>query len=231
MAFSVIIPSRNIRNLRPCIEAIREAGETCRIIAVDDRLICHWDWPSLEYIEGISPFCYARNINLGIVAAGNDDVILLNDDALLKTPMGFTRMVEEAHKYPELGLVSAACNNVGNVNQHPRDIGMRTDDRMACFVAVLIKRTTIDLIGGLDESFVNYGLDDDAYCLETRLAGLKIGIYDHCFVDHSELTSTFRGMPESSGDFRPNLKIFIEKYGYDNRGLPKELSPWRELFA
>ena len=228
MPFSVIIPSRTDRNLHACVDAIRAAGETCRVIVIDDGLKDRR--ADCEYIQGIKKFVYARNCNLGIAAADRDDCLLLNDDCTLKTPMGFTLMANEVAKYPEIGLVSATCDNVGNTNQYPKGIGMRTDDRMVCFTSVLIKRSTIDLIGGLDESFVFYGLDDDAYCLETRLAGLKIGIFDGCYVSHSELTSTFRGMPESSGDFRPNLKIFIEKYKYDNRGLPKEQSPWKELF-
>ncbi len=250
MAFSILIPSKNIANLRPCIDAISAAGETARIIVIDDGLAERWDEPGLEYVWGRPGFVYARNINIGIAACGpswsmnkkpcqlhevhvqtpGDDVILLNDDALLKTPMGFTRMVEEAHKYTELGIVSAACNNVGNTNQHPKGIGMRADDRMVCFVAVLIKRTTIDAVGLLDERYVKYGLDDDDYCFRVRHAGLKIGIFDHCIVDHSELTSSFRGGPADAGDFKPNLRLFIEKWGYDNRGLPKEQSPWKELF-
>lgn len=228
MSFSVICPSRTDKNLHACVDAIREAGETCDVIVINDGLTDRRS--DCIYVEGIKPFIYARNCNLGIQAAGADSVILLNDDAKLKTPMGFTKLVEESMKYPELGVVASTCNNVGNLNQLPRGIGMRTDDRMVCFVCVFIPRSTIDLIGGLDEDFTKYGMDDDSYCLEARLAGLKIGIFDGTYCDHSELTSTFRGMPESSGDFRPNLRIFIEKYGYDNRGLPKDLSPWKELF-
>jgi len=108
---------------------------------------------------------------------------------------------------------------------------LRLDMRMVCFVAVLIKRSTIKLIGGLDEIFIGYGCEDDAYCLETRLAGLQVGIYDFCFVNHALLTSTFRGGATDAGDFKPNLRRFIQKYKYDNRGLPKELSPWKELFV
>ena len=35
-------------------------------------------------LEGVKPFIFARNCNLGIRAAGSDDVVLLNDDALLE---------------------------------------------------------------------------------------------------------------------------------------------------
>ncbi len=273
MSFSVIIPSRTDRNLHACVDAIRAAGETCRVIVVDDGLKDRR--ADCVYVKGVKPFVYARNCNLGIAACGpgwimnpkpcqlhevhiqspGEDVILLNDDALLKTPMGFTRMAEEAADYPYVGIVSAVCNNVGNVNQHPRqsthqDSGLcdwcsgdsrddqhgcnhrlREEERMVCFISVFIKRSTIDKVGLLDERYVKYGLDDDDYCFRVRHAGLSIGIFDHCFVDHSELTSTFRGGPADAGDFKPNLRLFIAKWGHDNRGLPKEQSPWRELFT
>ena len=39
----------------------------------------------------MKPFVFARNVNLGIEAAGDADVILMNDDATqLRTPYGFT---------------------------------------------------------------------------------------------------------------------------------------------
>jgi hypothetical protein len=72
-------------------------------------------------------------------------------------------------------------------------------------------------------------MDDDSYCLRVRQAGLKIGIHDGCYVDHKHLVSTFRG--NVGADYRPNLKIFIEKYGHDNHGRTKETSDFPELFA
>ena len=104
---------------------------------------------------------------------------------------------------------------------------------MVCFVCVYIPRSTIDSVGLLDERFVGYGLDDDDYSLRVRDAGLKIGIFDRCFVDHGSLTSSYRG-PDNNrgkgGDYRPNMKLFIEKWGVDNRGLGKDRSPFKELF-
>ena len=85
MGLSVIIPSKNPVNLAACITAIRAAGETCRIIVVDDGLPAYNHGIGADTVLGHKPFVYSRNINLGIYAAGTDDVILLNDDALLKT--------------------------------------------------------------------------------------------------------------------------------------------------
>ena len=115
--FSVVIPSRNIENLGLCVGAIRKAGEACRIIVVDDGLsLSVFRGLGIEAVLGIKPFCFARNVNLGIKAAGTDDVILLNDDALLVSKGGFTRLAEAAVRNPEYGILSSACNNVGNPN-------------------------------------------------------------------------------------------------------------------
>jgi glycosyltransferase involved in cell wall biosynthesis len=186
-----------------------------------------------QRIPGVKPFVYARNVNLGInrtrgvvdvrrmrdpgprYTAGpfEDDVVLLNDDALLKTPGGFSLLQRAAEENPEYGVIAATCNNVGNRNQCPQGIGLRADPRIVCFIAVLIPRRTIDLVGLLDERFVGYGFEDDDYCLRVRRAGLKIGIHDGCYVDHGSLKSTFRGNPAAPADLSLGMKIFINKWG------------------
>jgi O-antigen biosynthesis protein len=243
MAFSIVIPSKSASNLVPCIRAIREAGETARIVVVDDGLeFADWStWhemfksPRVEVHEGVKPFVFARNINLGIRAAPGDDVILLNDDALLKTHRGFDhlRIAAEKGRY---GIVAAACDTVGNPNQFRQmkyaASGMcRVESRMVCFVCVYIRRATIDTVGLLDERFTGYGMDDDDYSLRVRNAGLKLGICDACYVDHGSLKSSFRGGAQAGGDFTGNMRLFIEKWGTDNHGKDKAHSEFAHLFA
>lgn len=240
MSFSVIISSRNADNLVACIRAIREAGETCRIILVDDgldlvRLDDLGDYrKNVSLGPGKKPFCYARNINIGIRAAGDDDVILLNDDALLKTPEGFKTMAE-ACQHGGYGILGAVTNSVGNANQlrqsAPNSFAVRDEPRQLCFVCVYIPRSTINAVGLLDERFcADYGMEDDDYSLRVRNAGLKLGIYDGCFVDHLSLNSSFRGEGGRGGDFTGNMKLFIAKWGFDNWGRTREQSPYRNLF-
>ena len=218
--FSVVIPSRNADNLRACVGAIQKAGETCRIVVVDDGLpwqcfdVQRAEYCFADHVRGIKPFCFARNMNLGIKTAGMDDVILLNDDALLVSPGGFTELSQEAEAHPEYGVISAACNNVGNPNQFQKTVGsLREDPRMVCFIAVYIPRTTIERVGLLDEELTGYGYDDDLYCARLRAAGLKIGIYDGCFVDHSKLKPTFRGLPNVNDLMAYNRAVYARKGG------------------
>ncbi len=219
---SVIIPSRTYSNVSQCVRDVYSMDGGHRIFVIDDGLSTRWlcREPQPEFIDGIKPFIFARAMNQGIVAAGADDLVLLNDDALLETPGGFTAMQRAAEEHPEYGVIAATCNNVGNRNQWPQGRGLRDDPRMVCFVCVLIPRRTIELVGLLDERFGGYGMDDDDYCLRVRNAGLKIGIFDGCYVDHGSLKSTFRGDAGAGGDYRPNLELFKRKWGVDNWGMP-----------
>lgn len=215
---AVVILSKNIDNLRVSLSAVQDHEPGMRIIVVDDGLL---ERPGgALYARGAKPFVFARNANIGIDAACDADVILLNDDAVLTTPGGFTAMQKAWEANQEYGVLASSCNTVGNINQHRQaDDGIRDEPRQLCFVCVLLPRPTIDRIGLLDERFVGYGMDDDDYSRRVTMAGLKLGVYDGCFVDHGSLVSTYRGKV-GGGDYRPNLKLFIDKWGVDNFGRP-----------
>jgi hypothetical protein len=259
MSFSVVIPSRSAFKVDACVNAIRAAGEDCRVIVVNDgwritpeeqrSLESKYDariwatdnegfrfveWepegvPVLLFLDAVPPFVYAKSCNIGIRAADPDHIILLNDDALLVTPGGFTTLVNTLKANPEYGILSPAINNVGNRNQFYRgDEGIRDEPRMLCFSCVAIRREVFERVGLLDERYVNYGMDDDAFSLEARKAGFKLGVYDGVRVDHGTLESEYRG--RGCGDYRPNLRLFIKQYGVDNWGNTKETSQFRDLF-
>jgi glycosyltransferase involved in cell wall biosynthesis len=209
---TVIIPSRKLSNVGPCVEAVRRLNPEVRIVVVDDG-VENVGSLGVDVIPGINPFIFARNMNAGIRFAGLDDVLLLNDDAILETPRGFSLLQECARNYPEFGVIAATTNAVGNRNQLPMGAGLREDPRMVCFVAALIPRATLEKIGYLDERFNAYGFEDDDFCYRVRRAGLKIGILDDCFVDHASLESTFRGEALAGGNLEGGRRIFEDKWG------------------
>ena len=228
MNLSVIIPSKTASNLVPCVEAVRKHEPHARIVVVDDGLDIDalsqsgdgdcWscDNDPLRIVPGVKPFIFARNANLGIRAAAmwhdSDAVVLLNDDATLETPRGFTAMQHLAEWYPEYGVIGAVTNITGQPLQQPRNIGLREVPHIA-FVCVLIPKRTIDKIGLLDERYsLDYGCEDLDYCEACTRAGLKIGVFDGCFVDHSKLRSTFRGNPQASLRFDKNKALFDAKW-------------------
>ena len=200
--FHVIILSANPENLKTCLDALaqNEKLEAGRVIVVDDgaRRACEDIYTGIEWLEGIKPFVFARNANLGIQWA-NTDVILLNDDALLMTENGFSRMSRAVHDHERMGICSAAIRGeVGNKNQYWRPTqGIRSEPRRLSFMCVFITRELLDQVGLLDERFVDYGWEDDDLCRRTLLAGYRLGVYDGCVVDHSRLeASSYRTKPD-----------------------------------
>jgi glycosyltransferase involved in cell wall biosynthesis len=222
MSFSIVIPSRNIDNLQKCVAAIRKAGETARVVVIDDGLVCSRVLDlvgPILFAVGRKPFSFAANINMGIRAAGRDDVLLLNDDALLETPGGFTDMSIIRAQPDGYGILAASTNVTGYPLQQRRPCPHQRVVRelpVVAFVAVLILRRTIDAVGLLDERFVTYGGEDVDYCLRVREAGLKVGVSDFCFVDHSKLPSTFRAVHPRNGapgDITESNRLGREKWG------------------
>jgi len=214
---SIVIPSKTPANLTACLRAIRAAGEDCRVIVIDDGLGTS---PEIEAVrdqhtvlDGAKPFIFARNVNIGIRAAGDDDVIVTNDDALLESPGGFSIMQRAAEEHPEFGVIGATTNVTGQPLQWRQSVGLREVPHIA-FVCVLIPRRTINLIGLLDERYcLDYGVEDLDYCETVTRAGLKVGVHDSCFVDHGSLTSSFRGAPLATLGFARNKALFDAKWG------------------
>ncbi len=226
-SLSVIIPSRTASNLIACVDAIRKNEPNLledgtppigtSVFVIDDGLDLATAGGSLNdcgRIVGRKPFIFSRNVNLGITSTGSDDVIVCNDDAQLLSPSGFTVMQHAAEEHPEYGIISATTNVAGNLDQRPKGIGLRdAGDRTVAFVCVLIPRRTIEAVGLLDERFTAYGWEDNDYCRRVRMAGLKVGIHDGCYVDHGSLVSTYRGGAHAAGDIEPGRRIFEAKWG------------------
>lgn len=226
---SIIIPSKNAANLERCIAAIEERDPHLHRIIIDDGL----DMSRLlgdegQFIIGDKPFVYARNCNAGIRAAGDDDLILLNDDALLETTGGFTALQSQWASHPEFGLVAAGIDSCGTPEQIWRP-GNRLREMfvMAVFACVFIPRSTIDRVGLLDERFSagadgngprGYGCEDDDYSWRVRAAGLKLAVYDGCKVNHTKLPSTFRTPDyDHMAGVRIHERVFLDKWGHHPR--------------
>jgi GT2 family glycosyltransferase len=230
MAYTILIPSRNIDNLMACVGALRAAGETGRVIVLWDD---GFELPMMQRrreLEALdvtilhcdTPFCFARNCNIGIRAAAPDGVVLLNDDALLDPACGFY-VLQSFDFLRKWGVTGATTNVTGHREQMRLGVfgqacGMREVRRIA-FVCVYIPRCTLDAVGLLDERFCGpgvYGGEDVDYCLRVQQAGLKVGVSDLCFVDHAKLKSTFRGAHPTNGapgDIRESNRIGREKWG------------------
>lgn len=249
MNYTVVIPSNNTDRLLRCVAAIGEHEPELpahRILIVDDGI--DWarfkrDWPwswNIAARAGKKPFCFARNMNIGldVCKKRGHDAILLNDDALLETPGGFKILADlmADPDYKHLGILSPTFDSVGNPKQryrgHPANV-ILGEYRMLCFICVYVR---FEVFAGdgehtavrFDERFVDYGMDDDDFSKEAIAAGWKLAVHDSVRVNHTTLSSAYRGT--GAGDFRANMRRFIEKWGVDNWGKDREHSQFADCF-
>jgi len=142
------------------------------------------DWLS---VPGDVPFSFPSATNIGFLAAGRDDVLLVNDDCEFTEPMVgiLQRLCKEN---PGIGLLSPQVDgDVGNHLQSARmpiDTPLSFSKQRICFVCVYFPRSTIDKGGMLDEQFSGYGCDDSDYCLRVQQAGLKLAVTPLVRVKH-----------------------------------------------
>jgi GT2 family glycosyltransferase len=215
MALTVIIPSRRSANLLACLAAIRAHDPDCgRILVVDDGAREGVERRRLdlgvEWIEaGDRPFVFARAVNRGILAAGDDDVILLNDDAELLTPRGFTQLGARASEEGWWVLAAGVRGDVGNRAQAWRGRRDPIELEQVCFICAFIARDAIRCVGLLDERFVAYGFDDDDYCRRVRMAGGRVGVWDGCVVRHGHLPHTYS---RTRDQFMLAQRLFRDKW-------------------
>jgi|FLYN01.1.fsa_nt_gi GT2 family glycosyltransferase len=217
--YRVVVLSARADNLVRCLSSVFENEPKLprnKIIVVDDgaKSGAEGSLQGVTWIEGVKPFCYARNANLGIRAAGTSDIVLLNDDTVLATRGGLGKLAGMAQEVADLGVLSAAVKGfVGNTNQKVLGIpGFRSEGQSLAFIGVYIPRTTFEKIGLLDESFIGYGFEDDDFCLRARRAGLRLGVYEGCVVEHLQEKSTFRTRPDLGELFDRNRRRFEEKW-------------------
>jgi len=213
--FAIVIPSKYAMNLVGCMQAICDfevnVVESEKIIVVDDGARAELErdgfgvplwFERLQWISGAEPFSFPRNVNLGVAAAGTRDVLLLNDDCMLRTPAGFYRMQEAAYSDPDIMMCAAIVSFSGNRTQQATPaqataaMNHANDEiipqEMVCFICVYFKRECFDRFGLFDEAFDGYGWDDDIYCARVRTGGGKIVVYRGTYLDHTHLQSSYR---------------------------------------
>ena len=228
MSFTVVILSANPVNAVACVRSVLENEPDLppeRVIVVDDgaREEAEPLLPPVRWIRGARPFVFARNANLGIHAA-DGDVILLNDDARLVTPGGFTALSRQVRRQERPGICSAAIRGmVGNLRQLAQGGGdpgtaPRIEPVTLAFVCVYLSRAVYAALGPLDERFAGYGFDDNDYCARALTAGLELTTWDGCIVEHGVLPSTFRSREGWRTLSRENEERYVEKW----RALARE---------
>ena len=181
---------------------------------------------NLEKNKGFGPA-----VNIGIQKSISDYVMILNNDTI-PSPNWIEGLILAFEKDSSLGIVSPVTNYVGEglqVNSDSRNISPDDIEEFAnkianrneiiyepnrlVFFCAMIRRTVIDLIGLLDESYIRGNFEDDDYCLRARYAGYRLGIAQNSFVYHHGSKTFKENKFNYIENFENNRKKFYLKAG------------------
>lgn len=153
-----------------------------------------------DVIENGENLGFTRAANKGI-AACSTDVLLLNNDIIIRQPE-WLRCLQETAYADGVGVVGARLiDTSGKVrfaggSFELGDVGDFVECRYSernsvmdvdyvCFACGYIRRSTVEKVGLLDEGFFAYCEDND-YCLRARKAGLRVVLDGRANVLHYE---------------------------------------------
>lgn len=180
-------------------------------------------------VEGIAPFQFSVAANIGMTAAGRDDVLLTNDDCEFIMPVVET-LRRLCSSNSRIGILSPQIvGSVGNPIQGPQmplQSFVSFCSQRICFVCVYIPRRTLDIVGPLDERFTGYGADDTDYCRRIQAKGLRLAVTPLVKVNHGG----FGGHLKCSSSYLRQMTL--EEYKSSNREMRRLLEEkWSGISA
>lgn len=235
---SIVILSYNIREICiRCIESIRRNNhpDTYRIIVVDNASsdgIYEWllQQPDLVLIRNEENVGFPKGSNQGIKAAGDNDILLLNNDVEIQ-PNSIFCLRMGLYESAQVGAAGSVTNYAGN-GQSVQKEGYSIEDwrnyAIKCNVpcqnpyenkiylggfSLLLRHGIIEQIGMFDERFSPGYYEDTDLGLRLAKAGYRQRLCKNSFVIHY-----------GSASFHPNDKIrqlrvnkqkMLDKWGFD----------------
>ncbi len=190
---------------------------------------------------------YAGGNNDGIKMANGQFIILLNNDTLV--PAGWLScLLRPFDCYPQVGLIGPVTNsagneqrieiealNEGNFEEKIQGYLDRQKDEVYFteklgFFCVAIRRSVIDKVGLLDESFGIGMFEDDDYCFRAKKAGFDLVIAEDSFVYHKgSLSFNKLAIKEYQELFNKNRELFRKKHDYVWTYADIAMLNWRRI--
>jgi GT2 family glycosyltransferase/Flp pilus assembly protein TadD/2-polyprenyl-3-methyl-5-hydroxy-6-metoxy-1,4-benzoquinol methylase len=153
---------------------------------------------------------FAAGNNQGLALASGESILLLNNDTVV-TNGWLGHMLAVFARHPETGVVGprahwvsgpqmvfeASYNTIQEMQQFAElwsteHAGKNTTTTRLVGFCLLIRRSVVDRLGGLDERFGSGNFEDDDYCVRAALSGFEARIAQDVFIHHTG-GQTFKG--------------------------------------
>ena len=181
---SICIPSPigNIELLRDCITSfVQCSGKDIEFI------ISANNWDGFE-----------RPCNAALRLAKGEFILLANDDVVMVDHEWEQKVLGEFHRDEKIGLVGHA-----GTRQH--------DGKRAAYWFVVFRKTALDDVGLLDESFETFSSDHD-HCLRLSSKGWKLS-FVHFPIVH-KMSASVKKLPNHDLLIAKNRERFKQKWGF-----------------
>ena len=211
--------------------------------------------PNLKLIRNTNNGFAAGN-NVGIQKSSGRYILLLNPDTKVE-PDTFETMLDMMENRPEVGIsgckiikpdgkLDLACRRrfpnpwnsfktlflKSRADYNYADIDanreMEVDSVVGAFL--LIRKSVIDKIGLLDESFFMYGEDLDL-CWRCKDAGYKVWYYPRTTITHYKGSSSAKAPFKSLKRFHDAMWIFYKKHYAENYSVIFSLLIWLGIYG
>ena len=238
----IVLTYNNLRFTRACLKSLEV--NTCypdwELVLVDnastdgsrDYLAEYAQGkPWVQLVQNDRNLGFAAGNNRGLEAATGDYLVVLNNDTYV-TRGWLLDLVRHLKKDPQLGLVGAVTNNIGNeakIDIHYEDMAEmqqaayaytkrhareELDVDVVAFFCTALPRTLYESTGGLDERFGLGFFEDDDYCKRVAAQGYRIAVAEDVFVHH-HLSASFDKIDDERRQalFDRNKALYEEKWG------------------
>lgn len=171
---SIVIPTYNqFERLKECIESIKTTTDLKRTEVVvvangskeeTEKYILALGEP-FRLISSKKALGFTRAVNIGIMAASGENIILLNDDAMILdwgSNDEWIKMLETPFVDPKMAVTGAS-----------KDYWAK-DKPFLVFFCVMIPKKILLQFGLLDEAFSPGAGEDADFCIKVQQAGYKI---------------------------------------------------------
>lgn len=186
----------------------------------------------IKVISNAENVGFAKGCNQGISEARGEYILLLNNDVVV-TFGWLSRLMHAIEKRPQIDLVGPMTNYVSGpqlVENPAYDVA--TADGLERYAAVhasqygaeiesnwrlagfcmLINRSVIEKIGGLDDRFRIGNFEDDDFCLRAHLAGFHAAIAKDCYVHHYGSQTFLGNQIDFDERLNSNWNLFKQKW-------------------